>query len=89
MLKLDFEQLFCSHNPQFKDGKAKMAKKLQFMEDFYGKVATLYRKGNSSKAIMKKMGLKEKWMIRIVSTGALSTINMVRSVIRDEQKADR
>lgn len=86
MLKLDFEVLFCSHNPQLSEGKQKLAKKLQFLEDFYGKAATLYQAGYSAAGILQGMGLKEKWSIRLMSTGELSTINMVKAVIRDEQE---
>lgn len=83
--KLEFDVLLCSHNPQFSDGKAKLHKKIQFMEDFYGKAAHFYHKGLSANAILKAMKLKESWQIRLLSTGELSTLNMVKSVIRDEQ----
>lgn len=85
ILELDFEVLFCSHNPQFKGGKQRLANKLQFFEDFYGKVATLYHQGMKPNQIMKTLGLKENWNIRLTSGGELSTLNMITAVIRDEQ----
>ena len=85
VLELDFEILFCSHNPQLQGGKVKLQQKLQFLEDFYGRAAALYHQDYSATAIMKAMGLKESWRIRILSTGGLSTLNMVKSVIRDEE----
>lgn len=85
VLELDFEVLLCSHNPQFKDGKSKVKKKLDFMEYFYQTVAEFHQKGFSPKEILKKMKLKEDWSIRILSGGALSTLNMIKSVIRDEK----
>lgn len=85
VLQLDFGPMYCSHNPQFEGGKEKLAQKLQFFEDFYGKAAGLYHEGHSPRRIMKRMGLKESWTTRILSTGALSGLNMVKAVVRDEQ----
>lgn len=85
ILQLDFEVLFCSHNPQFQGGKQRLANKLQFFEDFYGKVASHYHQGLKSWQIMKALGLKENWNIRLTSGGELSTLNMITAVIRDEQ----
>ena len=84
VLELEFDVLLCSHNPQFKNGKEQVKKKLVFMEYFYETVADLHRKSFSVKAIIKEMKLKEDWSIRILSAGALSTANMIKSVIRDE-----
>ena len=90
ILKLDFEQMFCGHNPQFEGGKPKLQKKLEFMEQFYEDVASRYKRGMSASQIMKDMNLKEKWFTRIMSHGHLSSLNMVKSVIRDEkQKAQK
>jgi len=88
ILKLDFEVLFCSHKPQLTGGKMRLANKLQFLEDFYGNVATLHQQGHSIASIFKTMGLQESWSIRLMSMGELSTLNMVNAVIRDEQQRD-
>lgn len=85
ILQLDFDVLFCCHNPQLQNGKQQVQKKLQFLEDFYGNVAALYQKGYSVKAISKALSLKERWFIRLLSSGYLSNKNMIRSVIRDIQ----
>ncbi|MEO0471220.1 MAG: MBL fold metallo-hydrolase [Bacteroidota bacterium] len=84
--QLDFEALICSHNPKFDRGPERIKQKLAFLEEFYGKVAHLYHKGLSASAIMKAMGLQERWMIRLLSGGDLSTVNMIRSVMRDEKE---
>ena len=86
ILELDFDVLFCSHNPQLKGGKDLMQQKLQFLEDFYGRAAGLYAKGLGDKQIFKQMGLKEDRLTKLLSGGALAGINMVRSVIRDEER---
>jgi len=83
--QLGFEIMFCSHNPQFKQAKEKLKRKIQFMEDYYGKVKQLHKQGLKPKAIMKSLDLRENWSIRILSGGALSGLNMVKSVIRDEE----
>lgn len=85
VLELDFQVLFCSHNPQLQGGKQRLVNKLQFFEDFYGKVALQYHKGLRPQQIMQALGMKENWNIRLTSGGELSTLNMIKSVIRDEQ----
>lgn len=84
VLKLDFDTLFCSHNPQLTDGRDKLVKKLHFLQKFYEQVATYHQQGYPPSQIMKRMGLKEKWSTRILSHGYLSRLNMVKSVVRDE-----
>ncbi len=83
VLDLDFEVLFCSHNPQFNGGKEKLVKKLAFLEDFYAKVAPLCIEGARAEQIFKQLGLKEKWKVRLLSHGHMSRLNMVRAVMRD------
>ncbi len=86
VLQLDFDLLLCNHNPQLKNGKKRLQNKLDFFEDFYGKVSDLHQKGFSVKAIFKELNLQKSTFIRMLSTGKLSTINMVKSVIRDEEE---
>ena len=84
VLTLDFDTLFCSHNPQLSGGREKLVKKLHFLQKFYDQVATFHRQGYPPAQIMKQMGLTEKWSTRILSHGHLSRLNMIKSVIRDE-----
>ncbi|MEO1436924.1 MAG: MBL fold metallo-hydrolase, partial [Bacteroidota bacterium] len=81
--KLDFEVLFCSHRPQLKDGKIRIRKKLQFLEDFFGQVETGFQKGMGEQAIFEAMKLKERQPVKFLSGGELSQMNMVRSALRD------
>ncbi len=83
VLQLDFEVLFCGHNPQFKGGKKMLQKKLDFLISFYGQVEHWHSKGYSPNAIFKAMQLRENRAIQLLSHGWLSKINMVRSVVRD------
>ncbi len=83
-LSLDFQWLFCSHNPQFEQPKDKLRQKLAFFENFYGQVVHFHQKGYSINGIIQQMELKEKWFLRLLSTGELSTKNMISAVLRDE-----
>lgn len=83
IMKLDFNTLLCSHNPQLTNGKDKLGEKLQFLEDFYGKVKFHYDQGLKAKEIYKAMNLKEHGFIHLLSHGELTKLNMVRSVVRD------
>ncbi len=83
LLTLDFTVLFCHHQPVSKNAKQRLANKLNFLEDFYGKVKEAYLEGMNPKQIMKFLGLKEQRLIKFISLGQLSTMNMIHSVIRD------
>ena len=83
ILKLDFDVMFCAHNPQMTNGKQQLTKKLNFLESFYEDVSALHQKGRSALEIFKELDLKENWLVRTLSGGQLSKLNMVKSVIRD------
>jgi len=84
ILQYDFEVLLCSHNPQLKNGRACLQQKLAFLQDFYYRIAHLYAQGLSTKAILTKMDMQENKFMKWLSGGALSSVNMVLSVMRDE-----
>jgi len=65
--------------------KERLKAKLQFLEDFYAKVSTLHQEGYTPQAIFNTLQLKENWQVKLLSGGDLSAMNMVRSVILDEQ----
>ncbi len=81
LMDLDFECLFCAHNPQPLEGKARLAAKLAFLEDLYGKIAHLRQKGMGGRAIMRELDIKEDFATKMVSWGNLSALNMVRSAV--------
>jgi len=82
ILKLDFDQMFCSHNPQLVHGKQKLEQKLLFLQDFLQKVSELYEKNFTAKQILRKLKLKEFYGVKFLSNGSLSKLNMVKSAIR-------
>ncbi|MEL6250437.1 MAG: MBL fold metallo-hydrolase [Bacteroidota bacterium] len=87
VLALDFDRLFCCHNPQMEGGKEKLSQKLTFFEDFFELVKNLHQKGYSIRAIQNQMQIKPMHTVAILSLGELSAKNMIRSVIRDIEKA--
>ena len=86
VLTLDVEWFFCSHHSEFKLKKEELIRKLQYFETFFSRVALLSQRGYPAGKILEQMELRERWPIRIISNGRLSTINMVRSVLRDLHK---
>ncbi|MEM6317797.1 MAG: MBL fold metallo-hydrolase [Bacteroidota bacterium] len=88
VLALDFEYMFCAHNPKLKHPKIHLQRKLDFLENFYQTVAHWHQKGYAPKQIMDKMGLKKMYFMRFISQGFLSTLNMVKSVVRDLDRAE-
>lgn len=81
ILKLDFQTLFCAHNPEPAEGKKKIREKLDFLKNFCGEVATLHQRGLSEKEIIKNMPYKEVRLVKIMTTGNVSLAWMVRSTI--------
>jgi glyoxylase-like metal-dependent hydrolase (beta-lactamase superfamily II) len=81
VLTLDFDGLFCGHHPIPKGGKARLAAKLAFLEDFYGQVMDLNRKGQGESEIIARLDLKQDRLVKWVTMGNACFANMVRSVL--------
>lgn len=86
ILNLDFNTMFCAHNPQLENGKDKLNKKLEFLEIFFQNVKSLYLSGYSESEIFSQLKLKENKLVKLLSGGQLSKLNMVKSVINDIEK---
>jgi glyoxylase-like metal-dependent hydrolase (beta-lactamase superfamily II) len=78
----DFKSLFCAHNPKPENGKKCISNKLQFLEDFYGNVQQLWEKGLSENEIIRSIGVKEDYLIKIFCMGNVSMKNMIRSAVK-------
>ena len=85
VLKLEFDTLFCAHNPCLANGKTKVRNKLQFLEDLYGEVKSLATKGFSEKAIIKMLDPGKDRFIKWITLGNVSFANMVRSAMASIQ----
>jgi hypothetical protein len=86
LLALDFDTLFCSHNPKVTGGKQRLQNKLQFFEDFVGKVSNYYHEGKKSKEIFTLMNMKENYYYKVITAGNFTAENMVKSVLKDLRK---
>jgi glyoxylase-like metal-dependent hydrolase (beta-lactamase superfamily II) len=82
ILKLDFQTLLCCHHPKLEHGKKRIEKKLGFLEELYGNIIVLWKKGFPEKQIFKALYLKEDYMIKYFCFGNVSMINGVRSAVR-------
>jgi glyoxylase-like metal-dependent hydrolase (beta-lactamase superfamily II) len=80
--QLDFQSLFCAHNPKPVDGKNRIAAKLRFLETLYGSIRELWLKGLSIDEITAHLPLKESYLIKIICMGNVSMKNMVRSAVK-------
>jgi glyoxylase-like metal-dependent hydrolase (beta-lactamase superfamily II) len=89
ILTLDFDVLLCCHSPKPKEGKKHIKRKLNFLEDFYGNIISLYKKGLSEKRIFRSLNFKEDNFRKFFSFGDISMINGVRSAIRYHNKKTR
>lgn len=81
VLRLDFDTLFCAHNPCLRNGKSKIRNKLQFLEDLYGRITTLAEKGLTQKAIIRTLDPGKDRLIKWLTMGNVSFANMVRSAM--------
>ena len=87
VLQLDFDALFCAHNPCPQNGKSKLKQKLQFLEDIAGQLQLLINKGMDKKAILKRMDPKtDKW-IKLMTMGNVSFANMLQSAYQSDRRS--
>ncbi len=89
VLTLDFEVIFCAHNPVFKEGKKALRAKLDYLEAIYGNVARLYHKDLSEKEIQARLGMKEATLVKWLTFHDVSVRNIIRSVIENERAERR
>ncbi|MEL6533980.1 MAG: MBL fold metallo-hydrolase [Bacteroidota bacterium] len=85
VLSLDFDQMFCAHNPQLKEGKTKLSAKLQVLKELSAEVIALHEQGYSLRGIRNTLTVKEHWGVRLLSGGLLSAHNIIASIVRDHQ----
>lgn len=85
VLNLDFDTLFCGHNPVFKGGKSALQAKLTYLETIYGKVEDLYRQGKPEGTIQKELQMKETILVKFLTFQDASVRNIIRSVIENIQ----
>jgi glyoxylase-like metal-dependent hydrolase (beta-lactamase superfamily II) len=79
VLSHDFDALFCAHNPSTTSGKTKLRRKLQFLEDFYGRVQQMKNAGLPVAAVIRQLDGKHDRLVKWITIGNASFANMVRS----------
>ena len=88
MLLLDFEVLFCAHNPVFANGKEALRAKLDYLETIYGQVAELYQTGRSIREIQAELNMKEARLLKWLTFRDVSVRNIIESVVKNEKSKD-
>lgn len=86
VLKLDFDSLFCAHNPREKNGRAALTEKLDFLENFCGEIRRLIGAGYPDRAIIARMTKGEVRLVKLFTLGNVSLERMVREGIRAVRK---
>jgi len=84
VLKLEFDALFCAHNPSWSDGKSKLKRKLQFLEDIVGQVQKFKTMGMTRKAIVRQMDPRKDKLMKLLTMGNISYANMLRSAYQSD-----
>lgn len=83
ILELDFDVVFCCHNPVAKNGKAAVQRKLQYLEDLVGKVRDGHQRGLTASELLQTAGLTEQWFTKLVTQNDVSATYLIRSILED------
>jgi glyoxylase-like metal-dependent hydrolase (beta-lactamase superfamily II) len=83
VLRLDFDALFCAHNPHPQKGKKRLAAKLCFLEELYDNIRSLWKTGYPQKEIVRRVKTMDDFFVRTLTMGNASFGNMVRSALSD------
>ena len=79
--QLDFDTVFCGHNPQLKNGKAMIRKKLKYLQSFRDSIYSLLEKGMTTQEVCTELCHKEDRFTLYFTLGDVSFKNMVLSAI--------
>ncbi|WP_251551544.1 MBL fold metallo-hydrolase [Neobacillus muris] len=79
LLKYGFESMFCCHAGYIPNGKEMLIKKLEYLENLYGEVENLYKKGLSIEEIKHKLFPKDYPIIRF-SSGEWDSLHIISSI---------
>lgn len=82
-LSLDFESLFCTHNPVPEKGKRMLNSKLNYLEDLYGEIGDMAGAGYEHSEIIKYFKKSEAHRIKIFTLGDVSFENIVKSALKN------
>lgn len=83
VLTLEFDALYCTHNPKPVHGKQKLKQKLDFLEDLCGEVRTMISNGLGLSGILKSFKNAETRGIKLITLGDVSYENLIRSILKN------
>ena len=81
VLKLDFDALFCAHNPYPTKGKRHLAFKLDFLTSLRDQVWDLHHQGYREDEIVRRLDPKSDRKVKWITMGNASFANIVRSAL--------
>jgi glyoxylase-like metal-dependent hydrolase (beta-lactamase superfamily II) len=88
VLQLDFEALFCAHNPRLQGGKQSLSQKMDFLVALQEKVHDLYHRGCPAGEIIKCLDPRTDRRVKWITMGNASFANMVRSALKSVASQD-
>jgi glyoxylase-like metal-dependent hydrolase (beta-lactamase superfamily II) len=80
ILELDFDALFCAHNPKPQQGKKYLKEKLQYLLELEGNVKDLHRKGSDSREIAARL-LGSEGLFPLLTSGRLAKRHLIDSIL--------
>lgn len=86
LLKLDFDILYCAHQPRLKKGKEALQKKLDFLLTLEEQVIFLHNQGKIIPQIIQELKIAKTWLALVVSLGDGSSYNMIHSILYGPKK---
>ena len=82
LMRLDFDTLFCAHNPRLKNGKKYFAEKIAYLEDFIGQVQDLSRQGFDVPDIRQILGKQEVYFLKFITFNDTGIDFMIRAALK-------
>jgi hypothetical protein len=82
LMQLDFEVLFCAHNPRLQAGKQHLAEKIAYIEDFVGQVRALHAQGYDTQDIRQALGKREVYLLKWLTFNDTGIDFMIRAALK-------
>lgn len=79
ILKLDFETVFCGHSGVMENGRERLQRKLEFLQDLHDQVEVLRSRGLSDQEITLEL-FPDSQIITEISGGEWSSLNVIKSI---------
>jgi glyoxylase-like metal-dependent hydrolase (beta-lactamase superfamily II) len=83
LLTYEFDTLFCGHRPVLKGGRAAVERKATYLQNIVDQSLDLRKKGYSEAAIIRRIGLREEWLMRAFTSNDVAVTYLIRSALQD------